>query len=95
MCFAAPSYSTATICPKMASKNALAPSKLKFKKNSRVGYVCIEESFDTIFNMGYGLGKWAMDMRVKIESLGSQAFAFLVVLKLQVPLGTPVITVVS
>ena len=57
--------------------------------------MCIEESFDTIFNMGYGLGKWAMDMRVKIESLGSQAFAFLVVLKLQVPLGTPVITVVS
>ena len=23
-------------------------------KNSRVGYVCIEESFGTIFNMGWG-----------------------------------------
>ena len=34
----------------------LAPSKLKIvPKNSRVGYVCIEESFDTIFNMGCGL----------------------------------------
>ena len=30
----------------------LAPSKLKKK----VGYVCIEESFDTIFNKGYGGG---------------------------------------
>ena len=32
-----------------------APSKQKFfKKKLRVGYVYIEESFDTIFNMGYG-----------------------------------------
>ena len=25
-----------------------------FSNNLRVGYVCIEESFDTPFNMGYG-----------------------------------------
>ena len=35
----------------------LRPSNLKTvhfsKKNSRVGYVCIEESFDNIFNVGY------------------------------------------
>ena len=32
----------------------LAPSKLKnVQTNLRVGYVYIEESFDTIFNMGY------------------------------------------
>ena len=34
--------------------SGLAPSKLK--KKIRVGYVYIEESFDTIFNMGYGGG---------------------------------------
>ena len=28
----------------------------------------IEESFDTIFNMGYGLGKKLMDERVKRQS---------------------------
>ena len=33
--------------------SGLAPSKLKIvKKKIRVGYVYIEESFDTIFNMG-------------------------------------------
>ena len=37
--------------------SGLAPSKLKmFSKKLRVGYVFIEESFDTIFNMGYGGG---------------------------------------
>ena len=54
-----------------------APSKLKiFQQKLRVGYSYIEESFDTIFNMGYGgggvqgpppmdygLGKSAMDER--------------------------------
>ena len=38
------------------------PSTLKTqnfsKKNSRIGYVCIEKSFDTIFNIG---GGWMMD----------------------------------
>ena len=37
------------------------PSALKtdffFQKNLTVGYVYIEESFDTIFNMGYGGGR--------------------------------------
>ena len=33
--------------------SGLAPSKLKiFSKKLRVGYVYIEESFDTLFNMG-------------------------------------------
>ena len=33
----------------------LAPLKLKFlSKEIKGGYVYIEESFDTIFNMGYG-----------------------------------------
>ena len=31
-----------------------------------VGYVYIEESFDTIFNMGYGSGNSPMAERVKI-----------------------------
>ena len=56
--------------------SGLAPAKLKIKKKSGVGYVCIEESFNTIFNMGYGgstaspppmdygSGKSAMDERV-------------------------------
>ena len=35
--------------------SGLAPSKLIFFYKSRVGYAYIEESFDTIFNMGYGL----------------------------------------
>ena len=35
------------------------------KKKSRVGYVCIEESFDTLFNMGYGSGKSTMPESVK------------------------------
>ena len=35
--------------------SGLAPSKLKIKKKIRVGYVYIEESFDTIYIMGYGL----------------------------------------
>ena len=37
--------------------SGLAPSKLKFVfKKLRVGHVYIEESFDTLFNMGYGSG---------------------------------------
>ena len=55
----------------------LSPLKLKklFNKVLRVGHVYIEESFDTIFNMGYGEqrpppmdygpGKSAMNERVK------------------------------
>ena len=31
-----------------------------------VGYVYIEESFDTIFNMGYGSGKSPMSERVNV-----------------------------
>ena len=34
------------------------------KKKLRVDYVCIYESFDTIFNIGYGSGKSPMDERV-------------------------------
>ena len=37
-----------------------------FQQISRVGYVCIEESFDTIFNMDYGSRKSAIDERVKM-----------------------------
>ena len=33
--------------------HAWKPQKL-YKKNKRVGYVYIEKSFDTIFNIGYG-----------------------------------------
>ena len=37
--------------------SGLAPSKLKiFQQKLMVGYVYIEESFDNIFNMGYGGG---------------------------------------
>ena len=46
---------------KLHLKIALGPSKLQI---SMVVYVCIEESFDTIFNIG-GLRKSAMDERVK------------------------------
>ena len=51
----------------------LAPSKLNLKKVC-VGYVYIEESFDTILNMGYGVygsGKSAMDAdeRVNCQNL--------------------------
>ena len=36
-----------------------APSKLKIlQQKLRVGYSYIEESFDTIFNMGYGGGAY-------------------------------------
>ena len=45
--------------------SALAPSKLILLKKLRIGYVYIEETFDTIFNMGYGPGKSPMDDRVK------------------------------
>ena len=51
--------------------SGLAPSKLNFKK-IRVCFVYIEESFNTIFNMGYGgrtTGKSPMDDRVKKESI--------------------------
>ena len=42
--------------------SSLAPSNLKiFQKISRVGYVCIEESFETTFNMGGRLSKIAHD----------------------------------
>ena len=42
-------------CQILMPFSGLAPSKLTFfQKNLRVGYVYIEESFDTIFNMGYG-----------------------------------------
>ena len=34
---------------------------------SMVGYVCIEESFDTIFTMAYGSRKSAMAERVKSQ----------------------------
>ena len=44
-----------------------APWKLSIFSTTkiRVGYVYIEESFDTIFNMGYGSGKSPMGERVK------------------------------
>ena len=43
---------------KMASKKCPSTLKTDFfpKKTSRVGYVCIEESFNTIFNIGCGEG---------------------------------------
>ena len=48
--------------------SGVAPSKLKFcSKKLRVGYEYIEESFDTVFNMGYGSGKSPMDERVKLS----------------------------
>ena len=42
----------------------LRPQNWIFKDKLRVSYVYIEESFDTIFNMGYGSGKSAVDERV-------------------------------
>ena len=48
-------------------KEPIIDKKNCFKKNSRVGFVCIEKSFDTIFNMGYGSGKSPMDERVKLS----------------------------
>ena len=33
-----------------------------FQQNLRVGYVYIEESVDTIFNMGYGVGRTAYSL---------------------------------
>ena len=66
----------------MRLSSDLAPSKKTFsKKKLSVGYVYIEESFDTIFNMDYGggggrctpptmdygSGKSAMDERVIID----------------------------
>ena len=55
----------------------LRPSTLKteffFKKKLRVCYADIEESFDTIFNMGYGSGNrpWAKGVTktIKVNSL--------------------------
>ena len=47
----------------------LAPLKLKFlSKEIKGGYVYIEESFDTIFNMGYGSGKSPMGERVNNQT---------------------------
>ena len=56
--------------------SGLTPLKLK-KEKIRVGYVYIEESYDTIFNMGYGgggyigygSGKSPMDARVNLKNL--------------------------
>ena len=51
-----------------------------FHKNLRIGYVCIEELFDIIFNMGYGEGsttgrlKEPMIYRVKKISLEEKSF---------------------
>ena len=45
--------------------SGLAASKLKLKKKIRVGYVYIEESFDTTFTMGYGSVKSPKGRRVK------------------------------
>ena len=39
--------------PLLMTFSGLAPTKLKIKKKIRVRYVYMEESFDTIFNMGY------------------------------------------
>ena len=48
-------------------KRQIAPSKMKtFSTKIRIGYVHVEESFDAIFNMGYGSGKSPMGERVKI-----------------------------
>ena len=43
--------------------------KVKFQFFFRPSNLKIEESFDTIFNMGYGSGKSPMDERVK-QTLG-------------------------
>ena len=49
-------------------KTALEPSKLNFfQKMSRVGYVCIEESFDTIFKIGWG---WGGPHGLSVEKIG-------------------------
>ena len=51
--------------------SGLAPSKLKiFQQKLRVDYVYIEESFDTIFNMGYGSGKSSMGERANENNKG-------------------------
>ena len=48
--------------------SGLAPSRLKkFSTKLRVVYVYIEESFDTIFNMGYESWKSPMAERDKRE----------------------------
>ena len=47
-------YSKVKIFVKCQILMPFSPSKLKkISKKLRVGYVYIEESFDTIFNMGY------------------------------------------
>ena len=46
--------------------SGLAPSKLIFfSKQIKGNYVYMEESFDTIFNMGYGSGKSPMGESVE------------------------------
>ena len=43
-------------------------SIIKTEKKIRVGYVHIEESFDTIFNIDYGSGNSPMYERVKLSA---------------------------
>jgi len=46
--------------------SGLASSKLNIiNKNIRVGYEYIEESFDTIFNMGLGVGRCIMGREIR------------------------------
>ena len=47
--------------------SGLAPSKPNFfQKKLKIGYVYINESFDTIFNMDFGPGKSPMDELVNV-----------------------------
>ena len=47
--------------------SGLAPLKPNFcQKKIKVGYVYINESFDTIFNMDFGPGKSPMDELVNV-----------------------------
>ena len=56
--------------------SGLAPSKrIFFQQKLRVGYVCIEESFDTIFDMGYWEGRttsstWLMGREMTHDRTG-------------------------
>ena len=67
--------------------SGLSPSKLKiFQQKLRVGFVCIEESFDTIsiwvrkeggVPQAYGSGKSPMAERVKVLILYSSGWIFI------------------